>query len=256
MTARAITLHGRELPTPAVCAPLVGRTREALLEEARIVAAKLPDLIEWRVDCFENIGDVQRVLDAGRELRAVAGGIPLLFTRRSVFEGGEKIAVDEAAVVALAAEVCASGVAEMIDWEMDREAAHVQAVRDAARTAGVQLVLSFHDFQATPTREALLARFRKARDLGADVAKIAVMPRSMDDVLTLLGATHGASAELGIPLVSMAMGPLGAVTRMCGSVFGSAMSFAVGAQSSAPGQMPIEDVRAAVAMLQRAMQVR
>ena len=83
-------------------------------------------------------------------------------------------------------------------------------------------------------------------------AKLAVMPRDMQDVLTLLTATWQASQALPIPVVSMAMGPLGAVTRMCGGAFGSAMTFAVGQSASAPGQMPIADVQAAVAMLARA----
>ena len=92
--------------------------------------------------------------------------------------------------------------------------------------------------------------------LGADVAKIAVMPQSMDDVLALLAATERASRNVDIPLVSMAMGPLGAVTRAAGWIFGSAMTFAVGASSSAPGQMPIEDVRLVVEALQRTMSLR
>src|SRR5438105_2971047 len=92
--------------------------------------------------------------------------------------------------------------------------------------------------------------------LVADVAKIAVMPQSMDDVLALLAATSRASRSLVIPLVSMAMGPLGAVTRANGWLFGSAMTFAVGASSSAPGQMPIEDVRNAVAIMKKAMSLR
>ena len=70
------------------------------------------------------------------------------------------------------------------------------------------------------------------------------MPRDRADVLTLLAATAQADAKARIPLISMSMGPLGAVTRMVGGVFGSALSFAVGAGSSAPGQMPIADLNA------------
>jgi 3-dehydroquinate dehydratase-1 len=90
------------------------------------------------------------------------------------------------------------------------------------------------------------------QSLGADVAKIAVMPQTRDDVLELMAATLQASRSCAIPLVSMAMGALGAVTRTSGWLFGSAMTFAVGASSSAPGQTPIGDVRAAVEVLKRA----
>jgi len=79
-----------------------------------------------------------------------------------------------------------------------------------------------------------------------------VMPQSMEDVHRLLGATLQASRTLPIPVVSMAMGGPGAVTRLCGGGFGSALTFAVGAAASAPGQIAIEEVRAVLGVLQRA----
>jgi 3-dehydroquinate dehydratase-1 len=128
----------------------------------------------------------------------------------------------------------------------------VAAVRAASREAGIGMVMSFHDFQRTPALHILNDRFSQAQALGADVAKVAVMPRSMEDVLTLLEATLQSSQELDIPLVSMAMGGLGALTRVCGPAFGSAMTFAVGQDASAPGQLPIAELQAALAMLRKA----
>ena len=75
MHPRPIVLNGRPLAggrLPAVCAPLVARTEEALLAEAGAVAAKGPDLLEWRVDFFEGIADAPRVLRTARALRAAA----------------------------------------------------------------------------------------------------------------------------------------------------------------------------------------
>jgi 3-dehydroquinate dehydratase-1 len=86
----------------------------------------------------------------------------------------------------------------------------------------------------------------------ADVAKIVVTPRVRDDVLNLLIATARADAELGIPLVSMSVGGQGVVTRTMGHFFGSAMSFAVGETRSAPGQLPIADLKTVFEVLQRA----
>jgi 3-dehydroquinate dehydratase-1 len=129
---------------------------------------------------------------------------------------------------------------------------HVAAVGDYARAMKMPLVLSFHDFNATPMVDDIVAKFEQAQALGADVAKIAVMPQSNDDVFALLAATSRAARELLIPVVSMAMGPMGAITRTNGWLFGSAMTFAVGASSSAPGQMPIEDVRSVIEAMRRA----
>lgn len=255
MHPRAIILGGRPLAgglVPAICAPLVGRTRAALAAEAAAVAARQPDLIEWRVDFLEPLADTAEVLAAAAAVKQAAAGIPILFTRRAQREGGQPIPLSEPQVLDLYAAVAASGSVAAMDFEMENACADVARVREITRAHGLALVLSFHDFQRTPPAQDLQARFAQAQRLGADVAKVAVMPQSMDDVHRLLGATLAASQSLTIPVISMAMGGLGAVSRLCGGVFGSALTFAVGAAASAPGQIPIDEVRATLAVLQRA----
>ena len=255
MQAQPIVLRGKPLAAgrlPAVCAPLVARTPEALVAEAAAVAALQPDLLEWRADFFGAIADTAEVLAAGRALHEAARGIPVLFTRRAQHEGGQPIALQEAQVLALYEAVAASGTVAAMDYEMSHAPAHLEQVRALTRRHRLALVLSFHDFQRTPPAADLVARFAQAQRLGADVGKVAVMPQSMQDVHALLGATLQASGELAIPVISMAMGGLGAVSRLCGGVFGSALTFAVGASASAPGQIAIDDVRAALSVLQRA----
>lgn len=254
--AKAIQLNGHAIAGskfPLICAPLVGRTLDKLLAELAIVLPKQPDVLEWRVDFFEKINDTAHVIAAAEAIKKAAGGVPLLFTRRSVLEGGEKIALNEDQVVAMYAAVCASKLIDLIDYEMVNDGANIARVREVAKANGIKLVLSFHNFSYTPSLETLAAKFLSADQLGADVAKVAVMPRDLDDVLTLLSATRQSSKKLRIPLISMSMGPLGAVTRMVGGVFGSAVSFAVGAASSAPGQVPIEDLNTVLGILQKSL---
>lgn len=238
---------------PLLCAPLVGTDREALLAEAAAVRATAPDIFEWRVDFFRQLGDAKAVVETAQALRRALPGVPLLFTRRSAAEGGQKAAVSEQAVVEAYAAVCEADCADLVDYEMSNPPEHMKAVRDASRRRGVGLVCSYHNFQETPAAEALQARFRRAQELGGDVAKVAVMPKSREDVLVLLGATLHASQVLDIPLISMAMGPLGALSRIAGFAFGSALSFGVGAGASAPGQMPIAELRAAIEITRKAM---
>ena len=252
MHGQPIVVRGRALGFPAVCAPLVARTTHELVSECAAVAARGPDLLEWRVDFFDAIADAGAVERTAADLKRAAGGIPILLTRRSAREGGEAIAASEAQVLQAYRAACSAGHVDLVDYEMDNDAAQVREVRELSRMAGVQLVLSFHDFRATPDAEALFRRFEQAGSLGADIAKVAVMPQSRADVLALLAATERASRALPIPIVSMAMGPLGAVTRACGWLFGSALTFAVGERASAPGQMPIADVRAVIEALRRA----
>jgi 3-dehydroquinate dehydratase I len=251
---KIIDIRGRKLgaETPLICTPLVGRTRANVLSEAATVSAKKPDVIEWRVDFFEGISDTTAVLDTGKALRAMVGDAPLIFTRRSNKEGGEPIALDDEGVVRLYDAVGKSGLVDFLDFEMGNEREHVSRVRESAREYGTRVILSYHNFSDTPGEDSLVQRFLEAERLGADVAKVAVMPRDRVDVLTLLVATARADAKARIPLISMSMGPLGAVTRMIGGVFGSSLSFAVGAASSAPGQIPIADLQAVYDVIRRA----
>ncbi len=250
--AKPMTLCGNADKFPVVCTPLVGRNHAQVLFELRHVVPKKPDLLEWRVDFFEGIADTAQVLALAAAIRQEAQGIPVLFTRRSIREGGEPIALDEPGVLALYVAVIQSQTVDFVDFEMCSEPAHIAQVRAQSSAQGIGLVLSFHDFHTTPSQEALCQRFAQAQQLGADVAKIAVMPQRLEDVLVLLAATLNSSQKLDIPVVSMSMGAYGAVTRLVGGVFGSAMSFAMGAAPSAPGQLPIEDLQTVLQIVNRA----
>jgi 3-dehydroquinate dehydratase-1 len=250
---KPISIRGRPGRMPMLCAPLVGASREALLAEAATVRAAAPDIVEWRADFFQALGDPKAVVETARSLRGALPGLPLLFTRRSAAEGGQKVSASEQAVLDVYAAVCEADCADLVDFEMSNPPAASRAVREASRRRGIGLVCSYHNFQETPAPEFLDAQFRRAQELGGDVAKVAVMPKKHEDVLALLAATLRASRTLELPLISMSMGPLGAPSRIAGFAFGSALSFGVGAGASAPGQMPIAELRAAIEITRKAM---
>jgi 3-dehydroquinate dehydratase-1 len=251
---KPIEIRGRRLggATPLICSPLVAHTPQRLAEESVNVLAKRPDVIEWRVDFFEQVADTAKVVAAGRTLREAARDTPIIFTCRGAHEGGQAIALDAEGVARMYDGAAAAGFADFIDFELSNAAALVARVRESTRAHGVRLILSYHNFAYTPGHDALVDRFLEAERQGADVAKVATMPRDRHDVLTLLSATASAEAKARIPLISMAMGPLGVATRMVGGVFGSALSFAVGEGASAPGQPPIADLAAVFGALSRA----
>ena len=129
---------------PLICAPLVGPDEEAVRRELAAIVPKAPDLIEWRVDFFEGIAELQRVLALSRTIRENAAGIPIIFTRRSIREGGNPIALDEEQVLAMAAAVCRAGSIDLLDYELSvGEGIFTRAVALAKET-GVRLIASFH----------------------------------------------------------------------------------------------------------------
>ncbi|MEO8779690.1 MAG: type I 3-dehydroquinate dehydratase [Rhodanobacter sp.] len=254
--SKSIVARGRVIgggTEPLICTPLVGRSRTAILDELSSIFSLKPDLIEWRVDFFEGVADMADVIDLARRLRRDAGDIPLIFTLRSEREGGQPVTLTDGHVAALCEAICAQQVVDFVDFEMSAPAEHIVRVRTACHSSGTQLILSYHNFQETPDAEQLHRTFCTAQSLDGDIAKVAVTPRDLADVLVLLMATLRASRELRLPLISISMGGYGALTRMIGWVFGSSVTFAVGQTSSAPGQIPLEDLNVVLTILRKSL---
>jgi len=253
---KLIQVQGKPLgggALPAIITPLVGKTQVAILEEVAAIAPKKPDLLEWRIDFFESIGDIPAVIDTALAIRRAAGGVPVLLTRRNVTEGGQPLTIDEPAVVAMYKAACQAKCVELIDYELSNKPEDIKALREASKANGIGMIMSFHNFQMTPDAATLDSKFVAAKELGADVGKVAVMPTSENDVLELLAATSRAREALDIPLISMSMGGVGSLSRIMGWVYGSAATFAVGKSSSAPGQIAIEDLRATLAVVRQSV---
>ncbi len=248
---KQVIIRGRVLggPAPLTCLPLVAPDHPSLLEQAGQVLPRQPDSLEWRVDKFTAARDVQAVSKALGALRETIGNIPLIFTCRSIDEGGfQEISPDDRLHVNKAA--IASGLVDLVDTELSNGEAMVGEVRQACLKTGTRLILSYHNFEKTPEANFITDRLCAAQKLGGDVAKAAVMPKNYGDVLTLLNATYTARTELlEIPIITMAMGSEGAITRIAGGLFGSDLTFAIGQASSAPGQIPIADLRKAWSVL-------
>jgi 3-dehydroquinate dehydratase-1 len=252
--ARDIVARGHILGNgrgPLVCIPIVGRSRTDILASVSAAVDDSPDLLEWRADFFDNVAAEKETLDLLAEVRASAKDIPLIFTLRSEREGGEPAKMDDERIGNLCVDVCQSGQADFVDVEMSAPEEQTRNVLAAAKANDTQVVLSYHNFAATPALEDLLGKFARAEALGGDIAKVAVMPRDLDDVLVLLQATLQASRDASLPLISISMGELGAFTRAIGWYFGSAVTFAAGRGSSAPGQLAVDDLRNLVKTLTR-----
>lgn len=134
--------------------------------------------------------------------------------------------------------------------DLEEARADLRLLADLAHRAGLDVVASCHDLSGTPEEDETMDLLIDMQDDGADVVKLAATPHDAVDVARLLNATACAREILSVPLVTMSMGEQGAVTRVAGGVFGSALTFVLvpgpdGSWTpSAPGQLPIESVRA------------
>ena len=228
---------------PKICVPIVGNTKEQILKEAEEIPGLPVDLAEWRADWFESVFNLEQVNEVLTGLRKILGEIPLLFTFRTSREGGEK-AIEPEAYIELNRKVAESGYVDLVDAELFTGDDKVQKIIAGAHACGVKVIVSNHDFEKTPSKEEIVKRLRKMQELGADLPKIAVMPQCKKDVLTLLTATEEmAHRYADRPIITMSMAKDGVVSRMCGEVFGSALTFGTAGKASAPGQIEVGKLR-------------
>nr|WP_314632701.1 type I 3-dehydroquinate dehydratase [uncultured Mogibacterium sp.] len=238
---------------PKICVPIVGVTKEDILAEAKSFDNIPVDVVEWRVDWFENVFDFSKVKDTLKDLRAVLGDTPLLMTFRTSKEGGEKsIEIDDYAMFNI--KVAETGYVDLIDVEVFTGDDVVKKIIAGAHNAGVKVIASNHDFNKTPDKDDIISRLRKMQDLGADILKIAVMPTNKKDVLTLLAATEEMYSDYAErPIITMSMAGTGVISRLCGEIFGSSLTFGAAGKASAPGQMGVNDLSTVLTLLHNAL---
>lgn len=227
---------------PKICVPIVGTTRDEILAAAKSFESVKKDVVEWRADWFEGVFDFAQVEAVLKELRRVLGNTPILFTFRTANEGGEK-AIEPAAYAELNKRAAATGLIDLVDVEAFTGDEVVRDIIESAHESGVVVVASNHDFEKTPEKDEIVRRLRKMQELGANIPKIAVMPQSRKDVLTLLSATEEMVSEYADrPIITMSMSATGLISRLCGECFGSALTFGAVGKASAPGQMNASDL--------------
>lgn len=229
--------------SPKIIVPLVGKNQQELVEEAQLLQTLDCDLVEWRIDFFEEIHDFEKIAQLSKELVDILGSKPLLFTFRTQKEGGE-IAFSDDNYFALYNYIIEYGTIDLLDVELFMEENRVKEIIQQAHHRHIKIVMCNHDFEKTPTKEEIIDRLCKMQEKDADICKIAVMPNQTIDVLTLLEATEEMKRKYANrPIVTMSMGSLGTISRLAGETFGSAMTFGAAKRASAPGQVPVSELR-------------
>jgi len=228
--------------SPKICVPLVGKTEAEIIDEVNFLSTVDFDLAEFRVDHYEFVEDLDKVRAILNKIRENYSK-PLLFTFRTAKEGGVH-EMSEEKYFALNKAAIESGAIDLVDVELFSTPAEIESLIKSAKENNVKVIMSSHDFFKTPAKEEIVSRLVKMQEYDADITKIAVMPKSEEDVLTLLSATLEMKKVRGDrPCITMSMASLGVISRLSGELFGSCMTFAAARQISAPGQVSVKDAR-------------
>ena len=224
---------------PVICVPVVAPERETIIETIKSLTEQKVQMIEWRVDCFREADDVAAVRAVLDTVKPFLTETIFLFTFRTKQQGGSR-RMEEWKILKLNETAAKSGCADMIDLEFFEATKPEKEIRRFQRM-GVRVIASHHDFDATPDDRILRMLMEQMQQGGADVAKLAVMPQSTDDVVRLLKLTNDMKQKYPtLPVVTMSMGALGVVSRMAGEIFGSCITFGAVGETSARGQIAAE----------------
>lgn len=227
---------------PLVCVPVMERERDDIIKEITYLSQSRADMIEWRLDVFAGYDDcnaVREVLDA---VAPILEKKIFLYTFRSKKQGGQAEA-DAETLENLQELAMESGCVDLVDLEYFEEEHPIRKIRKL-QESGVHVVTSHHDFSETPEPEVMQMLLEKMCAGGADIVKLAVMPKKVSDVLDLLAVTARFHEENpDTPIITMSMGKMGNVSRLCGETFGSCVTFGAHEKPSAPGQYEMNRLR-------------
>lgn len=219
-------------PHPRICVSIGRETIDDALAVADSVASQA-DVLEIRLDCLTVPAISPFINGLSR---------PLLFTNRPQWEGGQFSGEEDARMGALLEAVAENS--EYVDLELlAPDESHLK-MRMALQESETRLILSWHNFQDTPTREELVGRMALMQDKGADIGKIITTAHSSEDVLRVL-ALQEVAQQLDFPLIAFCMGRPGVISRVATCDLGGYMTYcAVSAdEATAPGQLSVSVLR-------------
>ena len=242
---------------PRIFVPVIGRTEDEIYQAANAINEEIkrldevysdyPELsvsaIEWRADYFDDVADLDRLSNVLTRLREIFPDRLLLFTFRSEEQGGE-LRHDMVCrnLEPIMKTVIISNCVDLLDVELTCGNYKVVRATTKAHEMGLKVIMSYHDFDRTPHDSEIIQKLQDMETLGADILKIAVMPRNEFDVRRMMELNKRMSEESFKPITIISMGEKGMMSRFKGREYGSCLTFCSIGQESAPGQIEAADL--------------
>ena len=219
-----------------IAIPIFQRNKEDILKVAEECIIKGADILELRIDGMDN-PNPKIVKEIIEEIN-----FPIIATNRCSKEGGSfrgnrcskeggSFRGSEEDRIAILRECC--DVADYVDVELQTDRDLIETITET----GVTSIISYHNFKQTPDLDILMDIVIQEKEIG-DIAKIAVMPNTLEDTLTILPILSHFDN-----VVAISMGELGSYTRVIASKFNVPFTFAVVNDNTAPGQIDIDTMK-------------
>ncbi|ABE52878.1 type I 3-dehydroquinate dehydratase [Methanococcoides burtonii] len=210
------------------------------LQQCKTAAEHGADILEIRFDLL----GITTSKEAANLLRMLKGttSLPCIATNRLQSQGGNWEGTEENRI-ALLEDIM--HLTDAVDIELETDEQLRDRIVKKAKEESKTTIISSHDFERTPDKETLKSILDHSHDAGADIAKLAVMPENMQDVLNLLEVTLEVD-----DVCTISMGKLGKHTRIIAPLYGSKLTYASVSDAVAPGQLKVEDLKKAMEMME------
>jgi len=235
----------KKLMKPAVVGTIV-KDVKATAEKGKDAGA---DMLEIRIDLLmKNDPSFEKYTKGGCDdpklheqlalwmKDAKESGLLVIGTVRSIKEGGA-FSGTEADRFKLIQKIIPD--ADYIDIERKSSQKNIYESLLMAQKSKTKIIISSHFFNETPTLKKMENVLLNSFERGADIAKIAVMPKTREDVLKLYKAGLKAPGKTCL----IAMGDIGKQTRIAAPIYGSVLSYGYIDEIAAPGQLRVDEIK-------------
>ncbi|MBN1134575.1 MAG: type I 3-dehydroquinate dehydratase [Methanosarcinaceae archaeon] len=210
------------------------------VETAKTAKELGADVLEIRIDLLD-IKDLEDAIHIIEKIKSTTN-LPCIVTNRLKTEGGRWVGSEESRIELL---IGVLPFVDAVDIELSTDRIMLELVVAKAMNSENTVIISSHDFAATPTVVEMKEILDKSLKLGADIVKLAMMPNSRQDVLNLLQATLNAHA----PVCTISMGNMGKNTRIVAPFYGSVLTYGSVHNAVAPGQLRVDEIKTTLEML-------
>lgn len=210
---------------PDICLSLKCSTMEELVVEISKYG-RYCQVVEWCADAMQSAQDYTKeaFINDAKAVKALCGRKKFIID----FKGDEEEVMNKVLRWSM-------GIADIID--VDYNNSELSALIKEARRKRTKVLTSFHVYECMPGRSEIAQQFILMEKTGADILQIACMANEEVDTYAILEAAAAYSQlSSAKPIVAIAMGQEGQVSRICAGDFGSVMTYACGDNADAPGQ--------------------
>lgn len=239
-----------------ICVPILAKNRRELSDFLKGPLHEA-DLLEWRLDYFLpffennfNQSAIHILKDANDLISSKYPDMPLLLSLRSKKEGG-LYSGDKESYLGIIKDLALLLKPDILDLQYSFIEGEDEIISKIKET-GTLLLISYHDFEKTPSADFIVNILETMWKLGADIAKLALMAHSAEDVIRLIDASLSCKKQNKDRLMAtMSMGIEGSPSRLSGRLTGSCMTFASLGKESAPGQISLPILRLALDSIEK-----